>query len=274
MQYEFEGRSLGPFSPIRKQNYAVVFHLMQRRLQQGGGDGGGGGVGSSLTFNRRAHGERPRFIAECYLQELADQETHEISLFFCRCDRDGNRVINDEMTDVQLHVQMLFQYSKILPLKKRLQRNEEQLKVVEKELAAIGSGNVDPKDIRYEEELQRERIAEAAEQQARQQQERKEQQMEQQQGQGSDLQSVGMGVGAGAGVGVLQGAAAGGGSGGDFADGPSRVVMMLGGSEDDSSFGGSLGSAPSSGAVPNPAVRRGDALNPEAGDLDDINSIV
>lgn len=110
-------QSLGPYAPIRTIDAEVNFNMI-------------------VLLKDRPNNDSPEATCSVPLRELHDQEQHNIVLKWKIRDVYGKL----QPTESTISVNLIFQYSKIVPLRNSIYVIQDRLRSVEKELTQIKSG--------------------------------------------------------------------------------------------------------------------------------------
>lgn len=111
-------QSLGPFAPIKTIDAEVLFHL--------------------LFHDKDRPNDAPQATVSIRLKDLENQKQHDKILKWKI--RDAKAAL--QPSNGTLYVNMVFQYSKVVPIRNEIYRVQDQIKVVETALARIKSGKV------------------------------------------------------------------------------------------------------------------------------------
>jgi hypothetical protein len=114
-------QNMGPYAPIRTQDADVLFEVIDLRADKD---------------------KCVSAFVSVRLRELQDQQPHDMVLHFkMRHEETGTRA-----SEASLYVTLLFQYSKVVPVRNRIYSVQEKLREVERELSRLKAGRSKAKD--------------------------------------------------------------------------------------------------------------------------------
>lgn len=105
---------MGPYAPVKTIDAEVLFHVLDTKLDD-----------SSIAF------------ASIGLRTIQDQKTHEKKLALKAKQPDGSTVVVGN-----LYLSVRFQYSKVVPIRRRIFETQGQLRDIERKLALIKAGKL------------------------------------------------------------------------------------------------------------------------------------
>lgn len=105
---------MGPYAPVKTIDAEAIFHVLDTRLDD-----------SSIAF------------ASIGLRSIQDQKTHEKKLALKAKLPDGSTVVVGN-----LYLSVRFQYSKVVPIRRRIFETQGQLREIERKLALIKAGKL------------------------------------------------------------------------------------------------------------------------------------
>jgi hypothetical protein len=108
--------ALGPFAPIRTQDANVLFELVDMRPE---------------------HHEKVIGTTMVHLNELKEQDSKDLVLSMLMIQENGDL----KPTDITVLAALIFQYSKIAPIRISITNIQNKLRLIEKELSGVKASN-------------------------------------------------------------------------------------------------------------------------------------